>query len=98
MKRILILTGLFLLPLSPFAADKQVVEIDIEGMSCKFCALSVKRNLSTLPGVDKAAVSFKDRKAHIKMAPGKKADVAQINKKVNEAGFKPVNVTVSKDD
>lgn len=98
MKRILMLTGLFLLSLSLLAAEKEVVEIDIEGMSCKFCSLSVKRSLSTLPGVEKASVSFKDKKAHIKMALGKNAPVDQMKKKITEAGFTPVKVTTGSDD
>ena len=42
MKPILItLTALFLFPLSLLAAGKQVVDIDLEGMSCQFCAYNI---------------------------------------------------------
>jgi len=96
MKQILLtLTGMFLFPLSLMAAGEQVVDIDIEGMSCKFCAFSVQKNLSKLPGVDKAEVSIDDKKAHIVMAPGQHADVDQLKKKITDSGFTPVKVTVS---
>jgi len=98
MRRILLLTGLFLLPISLWADEKQVVEINIEGMSCKICANSVRRNLSTLPDVVKATVSFNNKKAHIQMAPGKNADVAQLKKKISESGFTPAKVTIGTDD
>ncbi len=63
MKHILIvITGIFILPLSLFAAGEQVIDIDIEGMSCKFCAYSVQKNLKKLPDVESASVSIDDKK------------------------------------
>jgi len=99
MKQLLLtLTGMFLFPLSLMAAGEQVVDIDIEGMSCKFCAYSIQKNLSKLPDVDKAEVSIDDKKAHIVMKPGKQADVETLKKKITDSGFTPVKVTISKSD
>jgi len=96
MKQVLLtLTGMFLFPLSLMAAGEQVVDIDIEGMSCKFCAYSIQKNLSKLPDVDKAEVSIDNKKAHIVMAPGKQADVDLLKKKITDSGFTPVKVTIS---
>lgn len=96
MKQILLtLTGMLLFPLSLMAAGEQVVDIDIEGMSCKFCAFSVQKNLSKLPGVDKAEVSIDDKRAHIVMAPGQHADVEILKQKITDSGFTPVKVTTS---
>jgi len=96
MKQILIMiTGIFLLPLSLFAAGEQVVYIDIEGMSCKFCAYSVQKNLKKLPDVESASVSIDDKKAHIIMVDGKQADIELLKKKISDAGFVPVKVTIS---
>ncbi len=97
-KLLLTLTGMFLFPLSLLAAGEQVVDIDIEGMSCKFCAYSIQKNLSKLPDVDKAEVSIDDKKAHVVMKPGKQADVDELKKKITDSGFTPVKVTISKSD
>lgn len=96
MKVILItLTALFLFPLSLLAAGKQVVDIDIEGMSCKFCAYSVQKSLSKLPGVEMAEVNIDNQKAHIVMSAGNQADVEQLKKKISDSGFTPVKVVIS---
>ena len=92
MKRLLILTGFLLLPLSLLATEAQVVEIGVEGMSCKFCARNINKKISLLPGVEKAEVSYEGKKARITMAPGAKADIGQIKKQISEAGFKGVDI------
>lgn len=96
MKQILItLIALFLFPLSLLAAGKQVVDIDIEGMSCQFCAYSVQESLSKLPGVEKAEVNIDNQKAHIVMSAGKQANVEQLKKKISDSGFTPVKIAIS---
>ncbi|VAW90736.1 Lead, cadmium, zinc and mercury transporting ATPase; Copper-translocating P-type ATPase [hydrothermal vent metagenome] len=96
MKKLLItITGLFILPLSLYAAGEQIVDIDIEGMSCEFCAHSVQKNINKLPGVEKASVNIDDKKAHIVMAPGKQANIELLKKKISDSGFVPVKVTIS---
>lgn len=101
MKALLIsLSLLLLLSLSAFATDKQItgkqiVDIDITGMSCKFCAHSVQKSLTALPGVEKAEVNIDDNKAHVVMADGQQADIEQIKKNIIESGFNPAKITIS---
>ncbi len=87
-----------LFPLLSFASGEQVVDITIEGMTCKFCAYGVQKNLLKLPNIANAEVDIDSKKAHIVMNAGTQADIEQIKKKITEAGFKPVTVTVSKKD
>jgi len=87
------MVGLFLYPLSLIAAGEQVVDINIEGMSCKFCAHKIQKELTLLPGVETVSVSIDDKKAHIVMSPGKKANVEQLKKKITASGFTPVETT-----
>ncbi|MFK5915708.1 MAG: heavy metal-associated domain-containing protein [Woeseiaceae bacterium] len=89
------LTSLFLFPLSLLAAGQQVVDIDIEGMSCKFCAHSVQKNITKLPYVEKAIVNIETKKAHIVIVQGKEANIDQLKKKITGSGFTPVKVTIS---
>jgi len=96
MKQILLsLTILIFLPLSIMAESKHVIDVDIECMSCKFCAYNIQKQLSNLPGVEKAEVNIDKNKAHVVMQNGKKADVELIKKKISDSGFTPVQVTES---
>lgn len=95
MKHMLISIAIFLfLPLSVFAAGEQVVDIDIEGMSCKFCAYGIQKNLSKLPYVEKAEVNIETKKAHIVIVSGKQANIDQLKKQISDSGFTPVKVTI----
>jgi len=76
------------------AAGQQVVDIDIEGMSCKFCAHSVQKNISKLPYVEKADVNIETKKAHIVITTGKEANIEQLKKKISDSGFTSVKVTI----
>ena len=96
MKRFLFtLTSLLIFPLSLLAAGQQVVDIDIEGMSCQFCAHSVQKNIKKLPGVENAQVNIDTKKAHIVMLEGKQANIEQLKKKIIDSGFTPVKVKLS---
>ena len=91
----LIMSLILFFPMSLLAGNTQIIDIDIEGMSCKFCAYSVKRNLSKLPDIATAEVNIDTKKAHIVMQEGKQADVEQIKQKITESGFTPIKVTLS---
>jgi len=86
--------GITLFQGNVFAASVDQVDVEIEGMTCKFCAYSVQKNLSKLAGVELAEVNIESKKAHIVMAKGHQADIEQIKKKISEAGFTAVKVTV----
>ncbi len=96
MKAILFI--LLLLPASLFAAGVQMVDIDIEGMSCKFCAYKIQKNLSQLPAVETAKVDIDSNKAHLVMSAGKQADIEQIKEIILESGFTPVKITLSNNE
>lgn len=85
---------LILLPLSAFAAQKTVVEVDVEGMACPACSYRLEKELSKLDGVNGVRVSLKDKKARIVFASGEKPDLDKIKKVVTDAGFTPGNATV----
>ncbi len=92
MKRYLLLAWLLIIPLSVPAAQGQVVEIGVVGMSCEFCAYGVEKKLKGVPGVEQAKVSLDDGKAWIVMAPGQVADLATLRKAIEAAGFTPGEV------
>ena len=85
---------LIMLWISPvaYAQEQQRLEIGISGMSCKFCAHNVEKNLSKLEGIDKVSVNLDKGIALIVMSSGKKADIKQIKELVKKAGFTPSNI------
>ena len=46
-------------------ADKAIVEIPVEGMTCAACAARIEKQLNRLPGVE-AAVNFATERAAIR--------------------------------
>ncbi len=69
----------------------EVVEIDINGMSCGFCVDAVRRKLSRLPDVEKARVSLKSKKVRIR-ARSDRLDLQRVRKTILDAGFTPSNI------
>lgn len=89
-----LLIGVLMLSPPSWADEPQVVEIQVTGMTCPFCVYGTEKKLNQLPGVDKAEVSLKAKKARIVMTPGKRADLDAIRKAIVEAGFTPGEVTL----
>ena len=75
--------------------NKQIIDIDIEGMTCQFCAYGVQKSISELPGVEMAEVNIDTKKAHIVMSSNQQANVEQLKKKITDSGFKAVKIIIS---
>lgn len=45
--------------------EQQTVEIAIEGMTCDHCAVTIQHALAEVPGVERADVSFPEKRAEI---------------------------------
>ncbi|MBN1523450.1 MAG: copper-translocating P-type ATPase [Spirochaetales bacterium] len=58
----------------------------VSGMSCSSCAITVEKALQSVPGVEKATVSFTDKKAVVSFKKGT-ADFGQFSKQVKNAGY-----------
>ncbi len=98
-KTALMLIGLFLLSGPVLAEPQEVLEIDVAGMTCAFCAYGVEKNLGKLPGVDLAQVSLEAKKARIVMKAGETPDETVIREIIRDAGFTPKESTrYTKDD
>ena len=88
MKKI-VRTLLILLTLTPLLTLAETVEIPIQGMTCPFCADGLHRKLGKLPGVEKAEVSLKLKKARLTLKEGASLDLDAVKKTVIDAGFTP---------
>ncbi len=88
-KTALMLMGLFLLSGPVLATPQEVLEIDVAGMTCAFCAYGVEKNLGKLPGVEKVQVSLEAKKARVVMKVGETPDETTIREIIRDAGFTP---------
>ena len=98
MKRLLSVL-LFVLPISvtlSLSAGQtgKIVEMDIKGMSCPFCAYGLKSTISELDGVKSCVIDLETNKARIEMKDGLAADIEKIEKIIVDSGFIPGDVQV----
>lgn len=68
------------------AAQKKAI-LSIEGMTCGGCPLVIKKGLEGMDGVDKASISYKDKRGEVVYDP-EKVTAEEIIKKVEELGFR----------
>ncbi len=83
-----ILAGLCFLLISSVvdAADSATVQLDIKGMDCTSCPLTVKVALKKVSGVAEVEVDYKSRSAKVRYDPSKtQADM--LAKTVTDIGY-----------
>jgi Cd2+/Zn2+-exporting ATPase/Cu+-exporting ATPase len=68
-------------------ADRQVLEVPIEGMDCADCALHVRRAIEALPGVKAVDVHLAAERAVVELDPAL-VDLPAIRKAVERAGYR----------
>lgn len=78
----------------PKAAEQQVLEVEVKGTTCPFCAYGIEKNLSKLPDVEKAEVSLEAKKARVVMQAGHAPDEARVRQVILDSGFTPGEANV----
>ena len=87
---VLLLVVLLWLPFSPLYGGQEetaTVTLKVEGMTCVFCVPAVKKALKMVPGVKKADVSYKEKRAVVEYEEDKTSPEDMI-KAVKKIGFK----------
>ncbi len=83
--------AMLLLLLSGGLSAGEVIEIDVNGMTCGFCVDAVRRKLDRLPDIEQAQVSLRSKKVRIEARPGG-LDIERVRKTILDAGFTPLAV------
>ncbi len=86
MRRILTGVGILLM-LSIAQADEAVYTIQVDGLSCPFCAYGIEKQLSAIDGVDSVVVDISKGLVNVVMQPNKRLDKEQAQQAVTDAGF-----------
>lgn len=76
---------------SPFitmaqAAESKTVTLDVPGMTCKFCPITIRKALEKIPGVSEAKASYDSKTATVTFDPDK-TNVEALTKATANAGY-----------
>ena len=74
------------LSLSAFAGEPKTAQLDVSGMTCSLCPLTVRKALERVPGVLDAKADLATKSAQAKYDPDKVSPEA-LAKAVSDAGF-----------
>jgi len=80
------LLALLFLSAPVFAGEPKVAMLEVSGMTCSLCPLTVRKALERVPGVLDAKADFATRRAEAKYDPDKVSPEA-LAKAVSNAGF-----------
>ncbi|KQL49831.1 ATPase P [Brevibacillus choshinensis] len=72
-----------------YGTAKEVVDFQLEGMTCAACANRIEKGLNKLPGVTNATVNFAMETAHVEYSPSE-VSVSDMQKKVQQLGYKAI--------
>ncbi len=68
------------------AAENKVVTLDIPGMTCKFCPITVRKALEKVPGVIEAKSDYDTKTATVTFDP-QKTSVEELTKATANTGY-----------
>ncbi len=81
-----IIFAMLLSPLAATAADTQTATLDVPGMTCGFCPITVRKALQKVPGVVKVQSSFETKTATVTFDPTK-TSVKALTEATADAGY-----------
>ena len=93
MKKTLLSLVFFSVVVAMQTVSARTIDIDVQGMSCAFCAESLNRNFKAMKSVSKVEVDLESKTVHLETA----ADLPKmeiIKQTIVDSGFTPVNVVV----
>lgn len=71
---------------APALAATQTVTLSVPGMTCPVCPITVKKALSSVEGVSKAAVNFDKREAVVTFDDAR-TSIRKLTKATEDAGY-----------
>jgi copper chaperone CopZ len=73
-------------------AETYKYNADVEGMVCAFCAYSVSKNISKLPGVDADSINVDLKGGHVVFNSNKKVSEKKLTALFSDSGFSLSNI------
>jgi mercuric ion binding protein len=104
MKKLLIIVFLMSFGVASIMAQEQkefkgIVKVQVDGLSCPFCAYGLEKKLKNMDGVTKIEIDVENAFALLTIEKGKTVTDEVIRQKVKDAGFTAREITeVSNDE
>ncbi|MEX0706734.1 MAG: mercury resistance system periplasmic binding protein MerP [Woeseia sp.] len=86
MNKFIALSALAFLWVTPAWAATQTVTLDVPGMTCAACPITVKKALTKVDGVQKVEVSYKKREAIVTFDDAR-TSVQKLTTATEDAGY-----------
>ena len=91
MLRTILVSGLFMLSAVMYtsislAAESKTITLDVPGMTCKFCPITIRKALQKVPGVIEAKAEYQTKTAIVTFDPDK-TNVEDLTKATANAGY-----------
>ena len=86
MKKLIPIAALALLSAAAVQAAPQTVTLDVPGMTCAACPITVKKAISEVDGVSKVAVSYEKRQVVVTF-DDTKASTLTLTQATENAGY-----------
>ena len=77
---------------------KGIVKVQVDGLSCPFCAYGLEKKLKKIDGVEKIEIDVENAFVLLTIADEKSVMEKLIREKVNDAGFTPREITESHEE
>lgn len=68
------------------AAENKIVTLDVPGMTCKFCPITIRKALKKVPGVVEAKSDYDSKTATVTFDP-QKTSIEALTKGTANAGY-----------
>lgn len=78
--------SLLLMSFNTNAAETKTIVLDVPGMTCKFCPITIRKALKKVPGVVEAKSTFDNKTATVTFDPDK-TNVKTLIKTTANAGY-----------
>lgn len=70
-----------------YAAEAQTVILDVPGMTCRFCPITIRKALQKVPGVIEAKADYESKTATVTYDPDK-TNIEALTAATANAGYK----------
>jgi len=74
-------------------ASEPSASIQVDGLSCPFCAYGLEKHLKKIAGVEGVEINMKSGKAIVRLKPDAQVDDAALKAAVKKAGFTARGIT-----
>lgn len=93
MKKILLGFVILLATVVSLSAQSQSVTVEVDGLSCPFCAYGLEKNFKEIKGVENIKIDVKEGLLTFTTQDEKTVSEEVIRKTVKKAGFTPRKIT-----